>query len=218
MDHPCEKCGAAVEDGRPFCPQCRAPQIHVQFAVPDDDAAAVLSTAAGPPSDAFPQIPDFNRATATPPNLFDRGVAVRSALKAGLLGVFIGMIPVLGIILTGSLGVFFYRRAKGIAPATRIGARVGAAAGVVSFAINSLMIVVRIFSLHAQQEYIDAVTKVAQAVGYNTTDPVIQASIRNLVSPAGLALTFFFGMVFTIMLSALGGAVAALLFRPSSRS
>jgi hypothetical protein len=78
--------------------------------------------------------------------------------------------------------------------------------------------VVRIFSLHAQQEYIDAVTKVAQAVGYNTTDPVIQASIRNLVSPAGLALTFFFGMVFTIMLSALGGAIAALLFRPSSRS
>jgi MFS family permease len=188
----------------------------VQFTVPDEDTG--LNAAAALPSDAFPHIPDFDRATPTHASLLDRGVAVRAALKAGLLGVFIGMIPVLGIVLTGSLGVFFYRRAKGTAPATRIGARVGAAAGVVSFAINSLMIVVRIFSLHAQQEYIDAVTKVAQAVGYNTADPLIQASIRNLVSPAGLALTFFFGMAFTVLLSALGGALAALLFRPSSRS
>ena len=216
MDHPCEKCGAAVEDGRPFCPQCRAPQIHVQFAVPDDPAA--LNDGAGQPSAAFPQIPDFDRATTTQTSLLDRAVAVRSALKAGLLGVFIGMIPVLGIVLTGSLGVFFYRRAKGTVPPARIGARVGAAAGVVSFAINSLMIVIRIFSLHAQQEYIDAVTKVAQTVGYNTADPAIQASIRNLVSPAGLALTFFFGMIFTVALAALGGALAALLYRPSSRS
>ena len=177
-----------------------------------------LNDGAGQPSAAFPQIPNLDRASDTQTSLLDRAVAVRAALKAGLLGVFVGMIPVLGIVLTGSLGVFFYRRAKGIAPAARIGARVGAAAGVVSFAINSLWIVVRIFSLHAQQEYIDAVTKVAQAVGYNTADPVIQASIRNLVSPAGLALTFFFGMIFTVMLSALGGALAALVFRPSSRS
>lgn len=169
-------------------------------------------------STGIPQTINFDGPSALhTTSLFDRGVAVRSALKAGVLGVFIGMIPVLGIVLTGSLGVFFYRRAKQVVPPARIGARVGAAAGVVSFAINSLLIVIRIFSLHAQQEYIDAITKVAQAVGYNTADPVIQASIRNLVSPSGLALTFFFGMLLTVALSALGGALAALLFRPSSR-
>jgi hypothetical protein len=29
MDHPCYKCGHSVEDGKPFCSQCGAPQIRV---------------------------------------------------------------------------------------------------------------------------------------------------------------------------------------------
>src|SRR5512146_1503001 len=29
MEHACHKCGAAVEDGVPFCPHCNAPQIRV---------------------------------------------------------------------------------------------------------------------------------------------------------------------------------------------
>lgn len=170
------------------------------------------------PSVQIPQLTNFDRSTAVQPGLFDRGVAVRAALKAGVLGFFIGIIPVLGIVLTGSLAVFFYRRAKAGVATARIGGRVGAAAGVVSFAINSLLIVIRIFFLHGQQQYIDAITKFAQAVGYDTADPVIQASLRNFVSPPGLALTFFFGMIFTVALAALGGALAALLSRPNSRS
>ena len=165
----------------------------------------------------IPQLTNFDRSDAVQPGQFDRGVAVGAALKAGVLGFFIGMIPVLGIVLTGSLAVFFYRRAKAGVPTARIGGRVGAAAGVVSFGINSLLLVIRIFFLHGQQQYIDAITKFAQAVGYDTADPVIQATIRNLVSPPGLALTFFFGMIFTVALAALGGALAALLWRPSSR-
>ena len=37
-------------------------------------------------------------------------IAVRAVLWAGLLGVFIGAIPIVGILLTGGLAVFFYRR------------------------------------------------------------------------------------------------------------
>ena len=225
MDHPCEKCGALVEDGRPFCPQCRAPQIHVEFISPpaaENPAAAI--DAADPPFD-LPQNQNFDRtldrtfdrSTVIHPSPFDRSIAVRSALKAGFLGVFIEMIPVLGIVLTGSLGVFFYGRAKGTPATARVGARVGAAAGVVSFAINSIVMVIRIFSMHAQQQYIEQITKIAQAVGYDTADPLIHASIQNLVSPAGLALTFFFGMLFTVALAALGGAVGATVFRPKTR-
>jgi len=170
------------------------------------------------PSVRIPQLTSFDRSAAVQPGLFDRGVAVRAALKAGVLGFFIGMIPVLGIVLTGSLAVFFYQRAKAGMPTARIGARVGAAAGVVSFAINSLLLVIRIFLLHGQQQYIDGITKFAQALGYNTADPVIQDTIRNLVSPSGMAVTFLLGMFFTAALAALGGALAVLLFRPSSRS
>ena len=150
--------------------------------------------------------------------LLDRGAATRAAVKAGVLGVFVGMIPVLGIVLTGSLAAYFYKREKGLGPAPGIGSRLGGAAGVVSFAINSLLIIVRFVAFHAQQEYIDAMLKIAQAVGYNPADPEIQAAVRNLFTPEGLILTFFFGMIFTMALAALGGALAALVLRHPPRS
>src|SRR5208282_1545816 len=126
-----------------------------------------------------------------------RGTAVRAALMAGVLGVFIQMIPLLGIVLTGALAVFFYRREGKIVLPTALGSRLGGAAGVVAFAINALLITIRIFVFHAQQEYTDAILKVAQRFGTNVADPDIQASIHNLFTPSGLAITFFFGMIFT---------------------
>ncbi len=144
----------------------------------------------------------------------DRGVAVRAALKAGVLGVFIGMIPFLGMVLTGALAVFFYRRENRVSPPTALGSRLGGAAGVVAFAINALMITIRIFIFHAQQEYTDAILKIAQRFGANAADPDIQASIHNLFTPSGLAITFFFGMIFTVVLASVGGALASLLNRP----
>ncbi len=89
----------------------------------------------------------------------DRGTAIRAALMAGVLGVFIQMIPLLGIVLTGALAVFFYRRESRIVLPTALGSRLGGAAGVAAFAINALLITVRIFVFHAQQEYIDLLTR-----------------------------------------------------------
>ena len=144
----------------------------------------------------------------------DRGKAVRAALMAGVLGVFIGMIPFLGMVLTGALAVFFYRRENGVLPPTALGSRLGGAAGVVAFAINALMITIRVFVFHAQQDYIDALLKIAQRFGANAADPDIQASIQNLFTPSGLMITFFFGMIFTVVLASVGGALASLLLRP----
>jgi hypothetical protein len=201
-----------VEDGRPFCPQCRAPQISVRIAVPEP--AIRLNAAPDEASDRDLQerSPD---APTSAPGLMDRGIAVRAALKAGVLGIFVGMIPILGIALTGALGVFFYRRGNGPTLPAALAARLGGAAGVVAFAINSLMITVRIFVFHAQQEYIDAILKIAQSFGANVADPEIQASVHNLFTPAGLAVTFFFGMIFTVALASIGGALASLFMRPS---
>jgi hypothetical protein len=149
------------------------------------------------------------------PGLMDRGVAVRAALKAGVLGIFVGMIPILGIVLTGALGVFFYRRGSGVTLPAALAARVGGAAGVVAYTINSLMIAAQIFIFHRQQEYIDAILKMAQSFGANVSDPEIQASVHNLFTPAGLAVTFFFGMIFTVALASVGGALGSLFMRPS---
>jgi hypothetical protein len=188
----------------------------VQVAIPDAEVAAGLN----PAVDEFsPEVPvetslaSSQTRQASSGNTMDRGVAVRAALKAGVLGVFIGMIPFLGMVLTGALAVFFYRRENRVSPPTVLGSRLGGAAGVVAFAINALMVTIRIFIFHAQQEYIDAILKIAQRFGANVADPDIQASIHNLFTPSGLAITFFFGMIFTVVLASVGGALASLLNR-----
>ncbi|MGD0507021.1 MAG: hypothetical protein ABSA27_04445 [Terriglobales bacterium] len=214
VEHPCQQCGTAVEDGRPFCQQCRAPQIHVQVTLPDAEVAGGLNPA---PDEVAPEnLPSghFDRPNMTAGRTMDRSIAVRAALKAGVLGVFIGMIPFLGIALTGALAVFFYRRESRFVLPAALGARLGGAAGVVAFAINALLITIRIFVFHAQQEYTDAVMKIAQRFGGNAADPDLQASIHNLFTPSGLVITFFFGMILTVVLASAGGALASLFLRP----
>src|SRR4029077_20406406 len=212
VEHPCQKCGNTVEDGRPFCPQCRAPQIHVQVAVSDADVSQALNRA---PDDFSPAIALETRLSssqtrqASSGTSMDRGKAVRAALKAGVLGVFISIIsvPLLGVLLAGALAVYFYRRENGFALPAALGSRIGGAAGVVSFAIGALLITIQIFVFHAQQKYIDGILKVAQKFGANAADPEIQASIHNLFTPSGLAITFFFLMIFSVVLASLGGAL-----------
>jgi hypothetical protein len=189
----------------------------VQVAISDAEVAPGLNRA---PDDFSPAIALETRLGLSQPRqgssgtAMDRGKAVRAALKAGVLGVFIGMIPFLGMVLTGALAVFFYRRENSVSPTAALGSRLGGAAGVVAFAINALMITIRVFVFHAQQEYIDAILKIAQRFGANTADPDIQASIHNLFTPSGLVITFFFGMIFTVVLASVGGALASLLLRP----
>lgn len=189
----------------------------MQVAISDAEIAAGLN----PAPDEFS--PEFRVETslassqtrqAASGSTMERGIAVRAALKAGLLGFFIGMIPFLGLVMTGAVAVFFYRRESESTPPVALGSRLGGAAGVVTFAINALLITIRIFVFHAQQEYTDLFLKVAQKFGANAADPEIQASIHNLFTPAGLALTLFFGMIFTVVLASVGGALAALFSGP----
>jgi len=144
----------------------------------------------------------------------DRGIATRAALMAGVLGIFIQIIPLLGIVLTGVLAVFFYRRESGFVLPTGLGSRVGGAAGVVAFAINALLITIRIFVFHARQEYIDLLLRFAHTVGANAADPDFQAGIRSMLTPSGLAITFLFGMMIAAVLASMGGALASLFLRP----
>ena len=139
----------------------------------------------------------------------DRGIAARSALKAGALGVFIGMIPLLGIVLTGALAVYFYRRESKFVLPVALGARLGGAAGVVVFAVNALFAVLTIL-FHAQQEYIDDIQKIAHKYGFNTDTPQFQASIHSLFTLRGLASFFILALV----LASIGGALASRFMRP----
>src|SRR5258708_12667247 len=92
-----------------------------------------------------------------PIRTMDRSVAVRAALKADVLGVFIGMIPFLGIVLTGSLAIFFYRRENGVPPPAALGSRLGGAAGAGAFAINAPMITLPPFTFPSQHYNLDPI-------------------------------------------------------------
>jgi hypothetical protein len=208
-----------VEDGRPFCPQCRAPQIHVQIAIPDAEGATGLNSAPDEFSAETVQTTHSDRPSTIAESTIagrtmagsamNRRIAVRAALKAGVLGVFIGMIPLLGIVLTGALAVYFYRRESKFVLPVALGARLGGAAGIVVFAINALFAVLTIV-FHAQQEYIDDILKIAQRYGVNTDTPQFQASIHNLFTPRGLA-SFF---IISLVLASIGGALASRFMRP----
>jgi ABC-type antimicrobial peptide transport system permease subunit len=126
-----------------------------------------------------------------------------------VLGIFIGMIPVLGIVLTGSLAVYFYRRERGSVLTAALASRLGGAAGIVVFAINAVCTILVIL-LHAQQKCIDGLVAIAQRFGVNTTDPNFQAGLRNLFTPSGLVTTF----IFALALASIGGALASLFMRP----
>jgi hypothetical protein len=208
-----------VEDGRPFCPQCRAPQIHVQLAIPDVEVPIGAnrdsdeSSLEGVNAGHFDR-PDSRRPGVIAGRTMDRGIAVRAALKAGVLGIFIAIIPLLGIVLTGALAVFFYRRENGLVLPAALGARLGGAAGVVAFAINTLLFAIRIFIFHAQQEYIDFLTQIANKTGVNSADPDFQTLIHSMLTPSGMAFTFFFGMIFVVILAAVGGALASWFMQP----
>jgi len=190
----------------------------VQVASPDAEVAAGLNPALGefsPAIAAETRVASPQTRQASSGSAMDRGKAVRAALKAGVLGVFISIItvPLLGVLLAGALAVYFYRRENGFALPAALGSRLGGAAGVVAFAIGALLITIQIFVFHAQQKYIDGILKVAQKFGANAADPEIQASIHNLFTPSGLAITFFFLMIFTVVLASVGGAVASLFLR-----
>jgi hypothetical protein len=181
--------------------------------MPDAEVAASLNPAADELAAEIPQGGHFDR-----PNLsgstMDRSIAVRAALKAGVLGVFIGIIPLLGIALTGALAVYFYRRESRFVLPAALGSRLGGAAGIVAFAISGLLFLIRIFVFHARQEYVDFLKQAAQGAGVSAADPAFQAVFHFLLSPSGVATTFFFGMIFAVALASAGGALASLFLRP----
>jgi hypothetical protein len=222
VEHACYQCGTEVEDGRPFCPHCRAPQIQVRVAVAEPATLPAgsqesLSADESARDENFPvaygsfgRIPANRRSsTLTVSSIIEPKFAVGAALKAGLIGVFLGIIPLLGVVLTGALAVYFYRRASKTVPVALAAARLGGAAGVVVFAVNSLLMI-PIILFHAQQQTIDSMTEMMRKYGLNTDTAQFQASLHAMFSPSGL-LAFF---VVTSVLSSLGGALASFFLRP----
>lgn len=213
MEQPCYKCGQLVEEGRPFCPHCAAPQIRVVVAetVPSvksfaESDPAEFGDARLPASETVPvlAVPMQWSKSAQP--------CAIAALIAALSMVLKLMIPLIAGIGAGFLAVAFYRRRNPhIAVRPRDGARLGAICGLFCSGMMAILLPLRIAILHEGPEIRDSLLEGIQKSAARYPDPQLQTTLDFLRSPTGLAVMLAFalilGLVILVILGSLGGAL-----------
>jgi len=213
MEQSCYKCGQLVEEGRPFCPHCAAPQIRVlvaetapalkRFAEPE---GAAQGEAALPASQTVPvlAVPMQWSRSAQP--------CAIAALIAALSIVLKLMVPLIAGIGAGFLAVAFYRRCNPqIMVGPRQGARLGAICGLFCSGMMAVLVPLRVAVLHEGGEIRDALLEALRQSATKYTDPQFKPALDFMRSPAGLAfmVAFFLILVLVmlVLLGSLGGAL-----------
>lgn len=207
MDQPCYKCDQMVEEGRVFCPHCRAPQIRVIVAEPAvvsaGDAASQAQLA---PSVAVPVL-------AVPMRWSDAAQPCAVAALIASLGMISKLInPVVAVIGAGFLAVALYRRRNPeIAMHARAGARLGAICGVFCSAMTGIMVALRVAILHQGGEIRASLLNVVDQQSALHADPQSQIVFNFFRSTPGLLSMLVFSliavMVTLILLGMLGGVL-----------
>jgi hypothetical protein len=216
MDHSCYKCGHSVDDGKPFCAECGAPQIRV--AIPE-----VLASA-GAGNISPDKLPDFSldsSSVSEPLNLaalsgrVDRRRALRAAAIAAAISIVVMSLrlvfPLLAALGAGCLAVvLYYRRDPARLLTTRVAAQVGAATGLLISAVTGVCFAVVMAVLRSGGALRDEVIERLQEAATRSNDPQMQAALDILKTPDGLAkfVVAMIGFVlFAIAASCLAGAL-----------
>ena len=221
MDHPCYKCGHSVEDGKPFCLQCGAPQIRV--AMPEATAApAAGNVSSNVPFNAppvSPLEPPIIPAPLSVPAL-SSGIEWRRALRVCAIAALISivvmllrlMVPPLATLGAGCLAVILYHRRN---PARRIdarsGAQLGAATGLLSSAVFAVFLAIFLVVLQSGGQVRQEMIEAMQQVVSRTHDSQAQALLDLLKKPEGLAAKLILGMVGVFLVSIAAGSLAGAL-------
>lgn len=154
-----------------------------------------------------------------------------AAAKAGLITAVLSVLPLISLgffawmILGGILAVTFYRRRRPFPELTAgMGARLGATAGLIGFALfagfMALIMGLETVVLHQPSMMRNAVLQALKDAASRANDPTSQKALETLQSPGGMAfllaamLVFF--LIFFLVLSTIGGAVSASLSRRRS--
>lgn len=222
MEQPCYKCGQVLEEGRPFCPHCGAPQIRVLVVEPATAGAFAETPASG-------ALPSSLPATETIPVLavpMQWSHAFRACALAALIAfVLVLFSSFIGMLAAGFLAVTFYRRhspAATLRPAEA--AKLGALAGILCSCILSVAFagVAMVPGARAkmQDEFTASIQRVATWLPANPADT--RASIDQLKTPRGFATALIevcIGIfLLSIVLGSLGGVLGGALLRRRDRS
>lgn len=218
MEQPCYKCGQAVEEGRPFCPHCAAPQIRVVLPEPVPTAgsfAEAISTSKEhgdlPASQTVPVLAlPMRWSQALKP-------CALAALVASLL-VRLGLNPFVAMFSAGFLAVVFYRQGRHETNVRfRTEAAFGSIGGLLSFAMTAIFEVLLTLVAHrSEQVRADLLSKMQQAAS-QATDPQVLAFLDWVKTPGGfqtfMLISIIFALLASIVLGGLGGAVAGTIFK-----
>ena len=216
MDFPCFKCGHTIEEGRPFCPQCGAPQIRVALPEPATASPAAATENGAVRGEAgleYSSVP-------APAGGFVRQSCGLAAASAAVL-MFLGLTPLVAAIAAGFLSIVFLRRRHQSGVRPWAGARLGALSGVFLFLIAGVLETAIIVTTHKSAELrAEMLDKIQQAAARYPSSEV-QPFLDFVKSPNGLTFmlvfSLIFGFVVFVALGAIGGALGATLFGRRSR-
>jgi hypothetical protein len=222
MEKSCHKCGQVMEEGRPFCPHCAAPQIRVLIAEPVpalsmSQAMSIPQNEAGlPASQTIPVL-------AVPMQWSQALKPCALAAAITCLLMLLGLNPFVGMLCVGFLAVLFCRQGRpeaSIRPAT--GARLGALSGLLCFAMASIVEALRALVLHNGAEIRQVLLTAINQAASRTSDPQTIAVFERFKSPEGLEflMVFFllFGLVAAVVLGATSGALGGVVLGPRRKS
>jgi len=212
MDHPCHKCGHSIEDGKPFCSECGAPQIRVAIAEPSPDLAASSQAVSAMDGEvnAFPGL----RASALPVRWSQAPSQMAPcALAAGVaaLLMFVGLNPFVAALSAGFLAVSFSRRGRPSGVRAGMGAKFGALSGLMLFGMSTILETLAVVVLHKGAEIRGQMIDKMQQAASRYPGPEVKPFLEFVNSPDGFAImmvaSLVFGCIAFIILGSLGGAL-----------
>jgi hypothetical protein len=227
-----------VEDGHPFCPKCRAPQIKVPVRPPTAPATEPLPP--GTPEDvqppaepmegernvfgmAQPEAPQGSEDSAA--NIAGNKLiwrpALGSALVAGMLAAVGTSIPIVPLAMlcmfaSGGLAVTLYRRRAGYCTVTPwMGAKLGLLAGGLGFGLLAVLSTFRLFAATERTELRSAFREKIQEATANATDPDVRQAMEQfrgyIASDHGLIIMVLIFLVIAAMFFLLFSALGGAL-------
>jgi hypothetical protein len=221
MDHPCHKCSHIVEDGKPFCSQCGAPQIRVAIPGPPEPIAAgdrALPVLAHEAEAGFPGVSISSLPARWSYAL--RPCALAAAIAVVLM--FLGLNPFVAALGTGFLAATFsQRRNPGSAIRPAAAARLGAFSGLLLFGMSTVLETLVVVVLHKGPEIRTELMDKVQQAAARYPGPQVEPFLEFVKSPGGFAFmmvaSLVFGLVAFLILGGLGGAVSAAFGRRRDR-